>query len=293
MYLYPYKIFALSKNKRLLKDNFKIPCGIYDVDRLTYNEAVQAKAENTNSYISVLLGEVRPGVFLNVWDLDGAVEEGEGIKPETQKLLENFEEDEWEFSSSGTGIHIYTLTKEKFETFHYKNYFGEGLHSDLEFYSDKRHIVSTTFDFKNIDLKIGKYDNLLKSILEEYQEKNKSSFVQDVCEVFGGKIITDEEQLQNSFLAGRTPVESMDILRKCCLKDDVLKEVIDMEASCVDQSQHDAKLLRKLMYYTLSFESAHKLAKKTNYYKSKDARHIKKFDDPKYIERTRHFIERS
>lgn len=293
MYLYPYKIFALSKNKRLLKDNFKIPCGIYDVDKLTYNEAVQAKEKNTGSYISVLLGEVRPGVYLNVWDLDGAVEEGEGIKPETKKLLDNFDEDEWEFSSSGTGIHIYTLTREKIETFHYKNYFGEGLHSDLEFYSDKRHIVSTTFDFKNIDLRIGKYDNLLKSILKEWEQKQERNFVRDVCEVFEGKIIKDEEQFQNSVMTGRTPVESMDVLRKCCLKDDVLKEVIDMEASCVDQSQWDCKLLKKLMYYTLSFEAAHSLAKKTNYYKSKDAKHIKKFDDPKYIERTRQFIERN
>lgn len=292
MYLYPYKIFALSKNKRLLKDNFKIPCGIYDVDRLTYNEAVQAKEENTSSYISVLLGEVRPGVYLNVWDLDGAVEENGEIKPETRKLLNNFEKFEWEFSSSGTGIHIYTLTRENFDTFHYKNYFGEGLHSNLEFYSDKRHIVSTTFDFKNTDLTIGKYDNLLKSILKEYQEKNRPNIVKDTCEIFEGKVITDMTQFQNSICAGRTPVESMDVLRKCCLKDDVLKEVIDMEASCVDQSQWDCKLLKKLMYYTLSFESAHTLAKKTNYYKSKDAKHIKKFDDPKYIERTRQFIER-
>ena len=293
MYLYPYKIFALSKNKRLLKDNFKIPCGIYDVDKITYDEAVQAKEKNTGSYISVLLGEVRPGVYLNVWDLDGSIEENGEIKPKAQKILDEFKECEWEFSSSKTGIHIFTLTRERFDTFHYKNYFGEKQHQDFEFYSDKLHIVSTTFDFKNTDLKVGKHDNLLKSIFKEKQDKYKSNFTQDVRETFEGKIITDMEQFQNSIMAGRTPVESMDVLRKCCLKDNVLKEVIDMKASCVDQSQHDAKLLKKLMYYTLSFESAYSLAKKTNYYKSKDAKHIKKFDDPRYIERTRQFIERN
>lgn len=291
MYIYPYKIFALSKNKRLLKDNYKIPCGIYDVDRINYKEATQAKEENTDSYISVLLGEVRPGVYLNVWDLDDCFDSEGNIEPETQELLKNFDKSEWETSCSGKGIHIYTLTRKKYETFMPKGF--KGCKKAFEFYSDKRHIVSTTLDFINTDFQIGKYDNLLDSIYEEYQAlQAPSSFKEDVCEVFGGKVITDMEQFQNSILAGRTPVESMDVLRKCCVKDETLREIIDMPASAVDQSQHDAKLLRKLMYYTLSFDSAHALAKKTNYYKSKDARHIKKFDDKNYIERTRKFVER-
>ena len=129
--------------------------------------------------------------------------------------------------------------------------------------------------------------------MEEKKESERKVSQADLAKkVFGGKIITDMEQFQNSIMAGRTPVESMDVLRKCCLKDDTLKELIDANAGSVDQSQHDARLLKKLMYYTLSFESAYIMAQKTNYYKSKDAKHIKKFQDPGYIERTRNFIER-
>jgi hypothetical protein len=71
----------------------------------------------------------------------------------------------------------------------------------------------------------------------------------------------------------------------------VLKEVIDMNPESVDQSAHDAKLIRKLMYYCLSFDAAYNMAKKTNYYQMKDEKHKKKFNNPTYIERTRRFIE--
>lgn len=291
MYLYPYKIFGLSQSKRLLKDG-KPYGSISDYDKYNYKDALQAKEDVKNSYISVLLGKVRPGIYLNVLDLDGCINEDKQIKPKCKKLLENFSKEEWEFSCSGTGIHIYTLSRKKYNTFHYKNYFGEGLHQDLEFYTDKRHIVTTTFDFENVDLVIGKYDKLLDEIYNELQEKNKSSLTEDIKLVFNAKEIKDEEQFAMSYFTGRKPVEDMFTLRGCGYKDDNLIAIIDANPETVDQSQHDAKLLKKLMYYTLSFESAYNMAKKTNYYKAKDDKHKKKFDNPSYIERTRQFIER-
>jgi hypothetical protein len=80
-------------------------------------------------------------------------------------------------------------------------------------------------------------------------------------------------------------------LRGICLKDIQLKELIDCDPSTVDQSAQDAKLVRKLMYYCLSFDAAWQMAMKTNYYQAKDAFHKKKFNNPIYIERTRKFIE--
>ena len=67
--------------------------------------------------------------------------------------------------------------------------------------------------------------------------------------------------------------------------------IIDENPENVDQSAHDAKLIRKLMFYTLNdFDEAWEFAKKTNYYKAKDKRHKDKFDNPTYKERTKNFI---
>lgn len=287
MYLYPYNIFAMSKNKRLFNpEEPSRTVGIYDVTKINYGKAKVVKESMDDSYISVLLGEVRPGVYLNVLDLDGCTGEMEKEK----ELLNNFSENEWEYSVSGNGIHVYILTRKKFNTFKLKKYFGDEAHSDLEFYSDKRHIVSTTLNFSEADLPIGKYDILIESLLELYKSENENSLKDDICAMFDGKIVTDMDQFQNSIMAGRTPVTDMHTLRGCGYKDTKLIELIDMEPSCVNQSDHDAALLKKLMYYTLSFESAYDMAKKTNYYKNKDEKHKKKFNNPSYIARTRKFL---
>lgn len=292
MFLYPYKIFALSKNKILFnKDNPLRKRGIYDVESMNYNTALESKERIKDSCISVLLGEVRPGVYLNVWDLDDCFDDNRELEKETKELLDLFDDSEWEVSGSGKGIHIYTLTRKKYQTFMPKGF--KGCKKAFEFYADKRHIVTTTFDFVNTDLKIGKYDDLLDSIYEEYlSTQEKPSMVEMVKEVFEGQIDNDMSKTRGAIL-GREPITDMYKLRGCGYKDERLIELIDADPSSVDQSQHDAKLLRKLMYYTLSFESAYDMAKKTNYYKAKDSKHKKKFDNPSYIERTRQFIERN
>ena len=292
MYLYPYKIFALSKNKVMFnKDNIKRKRGLYDVEKMNYRQAQKVKEEIDGSYISVLLGEVKSGVYLNCLDLDGYKDSNGNLTPEARTFLKDFPENEVEDSVSKTGGHIYFLTTKQYKTFKIKEYFGKGEHKDLEVYSDKRHIVSTTIDFNNIDFKIGKYDDIIDNLYKEYTEKQpKTNYVETVREMFNGKIINDMDQLQNSVMTGRTPVTDMYTLRGCGYKDNKLIELIDAEPSTVNQSDHDAALLRKLMYYTLSFESAYEMAKKTNYYKNKDERHKKKFEDARYIERTRQFI---
>lgn len=108
--------------------------------------------------------------------------------------------------------------------------------------------------------------------------------------VFEGVKIEDEE---SAFIAGlkkQSPVTDMWTLRKCGYKDSNLIEIIDTEPTSVDQSAHDAKLIRKLMYYTYDFDLAWELAKKTNYYKHKDKKHQDKFNSERYKERTRMFI---
>ena len=72
----------------------------------------------------------------------------------------------------------------------------------------------------------------------------------------------------------------MHTLRGLGYKDPMIIECIDAVPSMVDQSAHDAKLVRKLMYYCLSFDAAWEMAKKTNYYKAKDTYHKIKFDKP-------------
>lgn len=306
MYLYPYKIFAPSKKywdpdanngegkmKKLLfnSNNYNKVEGIYSVEKLSYREVLEVKEKYTDSYISVLLGEVKPGVYLGCLDLDHCKSyDGTSLEPETKELLKEFNDNEWEWSQSGDGIHIYYLTRQKFETCIVKDIAGC---KSFEWYCDKRHILSTNFDFYNTDLQIGKHDDFLLRVLEQVnnkKEQEEPSLKSEVMSMFEGQVIKDVEQFQNSIMTGRTPVTSMDVLRKCCTKDTNLRELIDAFPEQVDQSQHDAKLLRKLCYYALSFEGAYTLAKKTNYYKNKDARHQAKFNDSKYIERTRRLI---
>jgi len=292
MYLYPYKIFALSKNKRLLnrEEPWKT-LGIYDVCKMDYVSAQKAKEEVTGSCISVLLGEIKKGTYLNVLDLDDCFLEDGSIEPQTRDLLDCFEDYEWEVSTSGTGIHIYVLTSKKYSTFIVKDLSGC---KSFEFYADKRHIVTTTFDFKNNNLKLNAHNDLLDSIIEEIEEKKNEELKQnglkrDIIEQFEGVIDNDESKARGVLL-GRKPVTDMFTLRGCGYKDSKLIEIIDTEPDTVDQSAHDCKLIAKLMYYTLSIDSAWDLAKKTNYYQHKDERHKKKFDNPTYRQRTNDYI---
>ena len=292
MYLYPYKLFALSKNKRLFnEDDPRRMVGIYDVNKYKYIDAVQ-KAKENDCKVSILLGEICLGTKLICLDLDDCFTEDGEMDNQTRDFLEPFDDNEWEISSSGTGIHIYILTKKNFDTFIVKEMQGC---KSFECYTNKRHIVTTTFDFVNTDLEVGKHDFYLEELYKEAQrirdQKSKTApQVELVKTIFDGKEIKTKEEERGLYL-GRTPVTDMFTLRGCGYKDDNLIAIIDECPDAVDQSAHDAKLIRKLMYYTLSFDSAWEMAKKTNYYKAKDERHKKKFDNPTYKERTRRFIE--
>lgn len=288
MFLYPFKIFALSKNKRLINiDEPQRTVGIYDVMKYNYHDATDI-ASGTDFKISILLGNLFKDVNLICLDLDDCFDEDNNLTPDTKDLLSEFDNSEWEVSSSGTGIHVYILTKKNFETFIVKDMIGC---KSFECYTNKRHIVTTTFDFKNTNLQIGKHDEYIETIYEEARRlREKSSTVQMVKTAFDGKEIKTEQDL-NAALYNRTPVDSIYVIRGLCLKDPVLKEVIDCNPDTVDQSAHDAKLIRKLMYYCLSFKAAWEMAKKTNYYQAKDEKHKKKFNNPTYIERTKRFIE--
>ena len=290
MYLYPFKIFALSKNKRLINvDEPSKPVGIYDVMKYNYNDALDlCDAGVSDAKVSVLLGNIVNDTKLIVLDLDDCYDANGNIEDDTKKFLEEFDDTEWETSSSGTGIHIYILTKLKLETFIVKEL--EGCKS-FECYTNKRHIVTTTFDFKNTNLQIGKHDKFIQDLYDRVHEiKNSSrSVVDDVKKLFHGEVVQTTAEV-NGKIFQRKPVTDMYTLRGLGYKDPMLIEVIDECPDAVDQSAHDAKLVRKLMYYTLSFESAWEMAKKTNYYKAKDDKHKRKFDDEKYIERTRKFI---
>ena len=296
MYLYPFKIFTLSKNKRLFKEaepNRTI--GIYNADLMNYEQVSLAKMrlmEKENVCISVLLGRFTDAVSLIVLDLDDCFkEDGKTIEDDTKRFLEEFEENEWEISSSGTGIHIYILTTLDLGTFIVKDL--EGCKS-FECYTNKRHIVTTTFDFYNTNLKVDKHNEFLQELYNRVQkQKTKNEeFSQKamVKNVFQGTEIRSETEAFASGIRKEGPVTDMFTLRKCGYKDSNLIEIIDMEPSCVDQSAHDAKLIRKLMYYTFSFDAAWELAKKTNYYKHKDKFHQTKFNSDRYKERTRMFI---
>ena len=286
MFLYPFKIFALSKNKRLFNiDEPHRTVGIYDVTKYSYKQVKELAGCNK---ISILLGNIFKDVNLICLDLDDCFDEEGNLTPDTADLLSEFDKSEWEVSSSGTGIHVYILTKRNFETFIVKDMIGC---KSFECYTNKRHIVTTSFDFENTNLQIGKHDDYIEAIYEEAKSirKNSQTF-NDVKAIFNGTEIKTEQDL-NAAIYGRNPITSIFTLRGLCLKDNVLKEVIDCNPETVDQSAQDAKLIRKLMYYTLSFESAWEMAKKTNYYQAKDDRHKKKFNNPTYIERTKKFIE--
>lgn len=293
MYLYPYKIFALSKNKRLFnEDDPRRMVGIYDVNKYNYKEAKRISALNKDSKVSILLGDICLGTKLICLDLDDCFNEDGTMEAQTKDFMGVFEDSEWEVSSSGTGIHIYILTKKNFDTFIVKDMQGC---KSFECYTNKRHIVTTSFDFEHTDLKIGKHDFFLEELFSEAkrirEKKDKDSQALLVKTVFGGKEIKSERDI-NAAIFGRTPVEDMYTLRGCGYKDSNLVSIIDENPDAVDQSAHDAKLIRKLMYYCLSFDAAWEMAKKTNYYKAKDERHKKKFDNPTYKERTRAFIAR-
>ena len=293
MFLYPYKIFTVSKNKRLFKPTEPHrTIGIYDATMMNYKQAKEYNSSYQDVKVSILLGEISRGIKLICLDLDDCIDEKGNLEKDTKDFLKEFSKDEWEFSTSGTGIHIYVLTKENFETFIVKDL--EGCKS-FECYTNKRHIVTTTFDFENTDLKVGIHDKFIKNLYDRVEalkaEKTKKSLANQVQKVFEGKRINNEQDL-NSVIYNRKAVTDMYTLRGCGFKDPTLIELIDTEPNSVDQSAHDAKLITKLMYYCLSFDAAWEMAKKTNYYKHKDERHQKKFNSEVYKERTRKFIER-
>jgi len=289
MYLYPYKIFTISKDKRLLNPQTMKPIGIYDITAMNLYDAAYM-ADNKNCKVSVMMGNVVRDINLMVLDLDDCFDDNGVMESDTKEFLKEFDESEYEVSSSGTGIHVYILTRMKLETFIVKEL--EGCKS-FECYTNKRHIVTTTFDFEGTDLKVGKHDEFITNLYDRVKEKQKqekpNQLKEDVQNIFGGTVVNTIEEVRGKVYQ-RTPVTDMFTLRGLGFKDPVIIEVIDESPNAVDQSAHDAKLIRKLMYYTLSFESAWEMAKKTNYYKAKDDRHKKKFDDPRYIERTRNFI---
>lgn len=288
MYLYPFKIFTISKEKRILKDNGSYG-GIYDSVKYNYINAKE-RAESIGAKVSILLGEVTNGVKLICLDLDDCFLSDGNIEPDTQELLKEFNNNEWEVSSSGEGIHVYILTKLDLETFIVKDL--EGCKS-FECYTNKRHIVTTTFDFLGTNLLVGAHDDFVKTLYDKVKQiqeaKNPSSYKDIVKNMFNGKEIQSNAEIFGE-IYGRKPVTDMYTLRGCGFKDSTLIELIDTEPSTVDQSAHDAALIRKLMYYTFSFEAAWELAKKTNYYKHKDEFHQKKFNTERYKERTRKFL---
>lgn len=288
MYIYPFKIFTPSKEKRILKDNGSYG-GIYDAVKDNYINT-RERAKSIGAKVSILLGEVVNGVKLICLDLDDCFMEDGSIEPETKELLKEFNNNEWEVSSSGEGIHVYILTKLDLETFIVKDL--EGCKS-FECYTNKRHIVTTTFDFLETNLFVGAHDNFIKTLYDKvkqiHEAKNPYSFKDTVIAMFNGREIKEDTEIYSD-IYDRKPVTDMYTLRGCGFKDSALIELIDTEPSTVDQSAHDAALIRKLMYYTFSFEGAWELAKKTNYYKHKDAYHQKKFNDDKYKERTRKFL---
>lgn len=287
MFLYPYKIFTTSKNKRIVltSDNMR-PVGIYDADVANYSDT-EIKANKFDCSISILLGVIAGKTRLICLDLDDCFTEDGQLEAETKEFLKEFSDEEWEISSSATGIHVYILTNMDLETFIVKDIKGV---KSFECYTNKRHIVTTDFDFKNTNLKVGVHDEFLSNLYKLIEENKKSTLKQDVEMVFQGEIIKSDRDVRAK-VYGRTPIADMYTLRGCGYKDKELISIIDAHPDSVDQSAHDAKLIRKIMYYTLEdFDTAWEFAKKTNYYKAKDAKHKKKFDDPKYKERTRKFL---
>lgn len=305
MFLYPYKIFSTSRNKRLYTGDKIALHNIYDCDRLNYKDAQRAvtnknrrlaNRDNGSFSISVLLGEVRPGIYLNCLDLDGCRNDDGSLTQPAKDLLEYFNEDEWEYSSSGTGGHIFILTSKEYEPFTMDEYFGEGAHKDLEFFPRKKHIVTTTFDFLNTNLELNAHNDLIEALMDEKREQEElrritssGAFKNDILSMFEGQMDNTEAKARGALL-GREPITDMYTLRRCGYKDEKLIELIDADPSSVDQSAHDCALIAKLLYYTLSSEDAWNLATKTNYYQHKDEKHKKKFHNELYRQRTNDYI---
>lgn len=292
MYLYPFKIFALSKNKRLL--NFASPNqnrGIYDVEKMKLDEALEKQklllGDNIECNISVLLGELYTGVSLICLDLDDCFLDTGELETQTKEFLKEFEDYEYEVSTSGTGIHIFILTKLKLETFIVKEM--EGCKS-FECYTNKRHIVAPWFDFKTTNLKIGIHDEFLVDLYKKAEEARNKVNTEDVKKVFDGEVVRSNIEVYNRVVTGRTPVADMFTLRRCGYKDPELINIIDTVPTTVDQSAHDAKLIRKLLYYCMDYDLAWEMATKTNYYKAKDDKHKKKFNSKEYRDRTNRFL---
>lgn len=287
MILTTKKIFALSKNKRLYNiGNINKPVGIYDVQKMEY-DVLKKITENSEEFkISILLGEIEPGITLICLDLDDCFTSDGRLEPLTAKFLEEFNEDEYEVSCSGEGIHVYILTRLKdLETFIVKG--QEGCKS-FECYTNCRHIVTTYCDFKNINFEVGKHDKFLQDLYDNKRNK-KEDLIKHICAVFDGKEITSMSQIRGAVYE-REPIKDMYTLRGCGYKDNKLIEIIDTNPESVDQSAHDVALLRKLTYYCLDFDDAWEMAKKTNYYKQKDKRHKDKFNKEKYKDGVRRVI---
>ena len=292
MFLYPYKIFSLSKGKRLINPENKKLVGVHDAYRNNYDCC--SRIATFNDYaVSVLLGLVNKDTRLICLDLDDCYNSDGELEPLTKELLKEFKDEEWETSSGGEGIHVYILTKLDLETFIVKDLEGS---KSFECYTRDRHIVTTTFDFENTNLRVGVHDKFLTDLYSRVQEiknnkQTESQLVRDCKELFDGEIVKTESEV-NGKIYKRKPVTDMFTLRGLGYKDANLIQIIDEDPTAVDQSAHDAKLIRKLMYYTLSFDDAWEMAKKTNYYKAKDDYHKKKFDNDRYKENTRRCIYR-
>lgn len=286
MYLYPYSIFALSSKKRTVNED-GIPTGIYDTPRYNYNEADRLAGQSDYD-ISVLLGKVTGDINLICLDLDDCCDENGELNQETKDFIKPFSTKEYEISKSGTGLHVFILTKLNLDTFIVKEL--EGCKS-FECYTNKRHIVTTYTDFRDVSYQVGKHDEFILDLYRRVEEQKSNQNKSDIVEVMRGQVFNgSDEQLENAMHTGRTPVEDMYTLRGCGFKDTQLIETIDENPDCVDQSAHDAKLIRKLMYYTLSFDSAWEMAEKTNYWKAKNDKHKKKWYTSVYRERTRKFL---
>ena len=304
-FIYPYKIFTTAKNKALYKESEpwrKI--GIYTYDKYNYNEARLATERIEDSNIAVLLETLYANVKLMCIDMDHCYDNGV-IRPEARDFLSFFDKDDYEQSQSGDGFHIFILTTKDFKSFKMalndskRNFtLQETMGCDSwEFWAELKYIVTTTFDFEDKNFKIGKYDDLIEGLYQFKLEKDKevekkqahSDFTNSVLTVFEGQIDNDESKAR-AVILGREPVTDMYKLRGCANKDDKLRNLIDANASTVDQSSHDAALIAKLLYYTLSYEGAWNLATKTNYYQGKDEYHKKKFNRLDYRERTNNFI---
>ncbi|MCM1324125.1 MAG: hypothetical protein NC218_08180 [Acetobacter sp.] len=290
MYLAPYKIFALSSKKRLLNvDEPNRPVGIYDVKKMKYLEALGYTEDlgGEGLSVSILLGTVIGNTKLICLDLDDCFTPDGKLEKDTADFLKEFKPEEYEVSSSGEGIHVYILTNLDLKTFIVKDL--EGCKS-FECYTNKRHIVTTYFDFENTNLVVGKHDKFITDLYNRVNNK-RDALIQDVKAAFSGVECKNDAEVRGAIF-GRKPVTDMFTLRGLGYKDGNLIEIIDTSPDSVDQSAHDAKLIRKLMYYCLDFDAAWEMAKKTNYYKGKDKRHKLKFDNPTYKERTRTFIAR-